>query len=44
MRFCISSGIFELKYFLYCIVFSIIEIYFILFIYYDYGNNDKDKK
>ena len=41
MKFCISCGIFELKYFLYCIIFSILEIYFNLFIYYDFGNNDK---
>ena len=40
MRFCISCGIFEIKYFFYCILFSIIEIYFNLFIYYDFGNND----
>ena len=41
MKFCISCGIFELKYFLYCIIFSILELYFNLFIYYDFGNNDK---
>ena len=41
MKYCISCGIFELKYFLYCIIFSILEIYFNLFIYYDFGNNNK---
>ena len=43
MKFCISCGIFYLKNFLYCILFSIIETYIYLFIYYDYHNNDSDK-
>ena len=42
MKFCISLGIFDLKYFLYFILYSILEIIIILFIY-DDDNNIKDK-
>ena len=33
MKFCISFGKFELKYFFYCFLFFIIEIYFYYSIY-----------
>jgi len=40
MRFCISFGKFGLKYFLYCVLFAISDIYVILFIYlFDKNNN-----
>jgi len=38
MKFCISCGIFDLKYFLYCILFSIIETYIN-----DFDKNDHNK-
>ena len=34
MRFCISFGVFSLKYFIYCFLFASMEIYIMFFIYY----------
>jgi len=42
MKFCISFGIFDLKYFLYFTLYAIFEIIIILFVYKD-GNNIIDK-
>jgi len=42
MKFCISLGIFDLKYFLYFILYAILEIIIILFVYKD-DDNIKDK-
>ena len=39
MKFCISFGKFELKYFFYCILFIILEITINYFVYYDEGEN-----
>ena len=35
MKFCISLGKFELKYFFYCVLIILIEIYNYYFVYYD---------
>ena len=39
MKFCISFGKFELKYFFYCILFIILEITINYFVYYDEEEN-----
>jgi len=44
MRFCISFGVFKLKYLIYCILYFIFEIYIWFFIYYDENYNDNNKK
>ena len=38
MKFCISFGKLELKYFFYCVLYVILEIYMYYFIYYDHEN------
>ena len=35
MKFCISFGKFELKYFFYCVFYVILHIYVIYFVYYN---------
>ena len=41
MRFCISFGIIDLRYLIYCILHLIVGIFFYLFIF--YANTDTDK-
>ena len=43
MKFCISLGIFDLKYFLYLTLYAIFEIIIISFLYINDGNNINEK-
>jgi len=42
MKLCISFGKLELKYFFYCVLFVILEIFMYYFIYYDHENIIKE--
>jgi len=45
MRFCISFGVFKLKYLIYCVLYAIFELYIWFFIYhFEEKNNDNNKK